>query len=171
MNDFIDHSDDDQDEYKSKTQVKSEMTELQKLGESLVDLPDSQLAKIPLPETLYKELLTARKIHQRSARKRQLQFIGKLMRSVDDAPIREALNKIRNQSQESARQFHRLEQLRDELLEQGDKAIGKVMEQYPTADRQHLRQLIRQTQAERKTGEAARQAVRRCQANRQISAP
>src|SRR5690606_7153643 len=85
------------DDYiKSKSQVKREMTALQKLGERLVEMNDKQLATIPLEENLLKAVLEARKMPQREARRRQLQFIGKLMRSADNLAIQEAVDQLQD---------------------------------------------------------------------------
>ena len=75
----------------SKTQRKREALALQELGEILVDLKPAQLDKMPLPEGLREAVLAARQMNQRSARKRQLQYIGRLMREIDPEPIRTAL--------------------------------------------------------------------------------
>lgn len=132
----------------SKSQRKRDVEKLQALGESLIALSPARLAEIPLPPDLLDAVLTARNITRRSALRRQRQYIGKLMRSVDPEPIREALDRIRLQGHQAAAALHRLEKLRDSLIKDGDSAIGHVMEQYPNADRQRLRQLLRKAREE-----------------------
>jgi ribosome-associated protein len=144
------HDDDDNDHVfdgPSKSALKREMHALQAIGERLVTLSDAQLAKFPIAdESLRDAVLLARKITSHSGRKRQLQFIGKLMRRIDPTPLIEAFDIIDNQHQASAARFHALEQLRDDLLKRGDNAIEDVVTKYPEADRSHLRQLLRSQQ-------------------------
>lgn len=147
------HDDDEIDEGPSKSEIKRQMHALQALGERLVALPDAQLAKIPIAdESLLEAVHLARRIKARSGLKRQLQYIGKLMRSIDPEPIIEALAQLDGQHQENAARFHQLEQLRDQLLAEGDQALSAVVSRYPEADRSHLRQLLRNYQREQQTG-------------------
>jgi len=85
---------DSPDDEKSKSKLKREMTALQELGEVLVELSAHELERIPLPEKLYDAVVAARGMSQRGARKRQLQYIGKVMRDVDAGPIRERLAEL-----------------------------------------------------------------------------
>lgn len=127
----------------SKTVIKKEMLELQELGKELIDLSDAEFAKIPIQdEALLEALATAKRIKSREGLRRQMQYIGKLMRLIDASPIREALAQRERGHQELARQFHLLEELRDRLVDKGVQAVEEVMERHPQADRQHLRQLI-----------------------------
>lgn len=148
MNDENDLYDDDEEIIISKSQLKRESNALQEMGEELVGLPASKLAKIPMPEELADAVALARKIKARGGLKRQLQYIGKVMRSIDAAPIEQALNELKNAAGKAAAKFHRLEQWRDRLLDEGDAALGELLEEFPHADRQHLRQLIRNAQQE-----------------------
>ena len=75
----------------SKTKLKKEMEDLQKIGESLVDLPKDLLKKFDLPDSLMHEILEAKNITQNGAKRRQLQFIGKIMRHIDIDSIRNQL--------------------------------------------------------------------------------
>lgn len=137
----------------SKSALKRQMHALQEMGERLVALPDSQLAKIPIEDdTLAEAIQLARRINARSGLRRQLQYIGKLMRKIDPAPIVDALAALDGQHQAEAARFHQLEQLRDALVEHGDKALGQVFERFPDADRGHLRQLMRNHQQAIKAG-------------------
>lgn len=148
----------------SKSALKREMTALQELGERLVTLPDRQLGQIPIDDQQLLDAITlARRITTRSGRRRQLQFIGKLMRHIDPEPIREALARLDGTHRDNNARFHRLETLRDDLIHRGDRALSAVLEIYPQADRQHLRQLLRQHAAEENAGKppaAARKIFR-----------
>lgn len=148
MNDENELYDDDEEVIISKSQLKRESTALQEMGEELVALPASKLAKIPMPDELAEAVALARKIKARGGLKRQLQYIGKIMRSIDAEPIEQALNELRNAAGKEAAKFHRLEQWRDRLIGEGDAAMGELLEEFPHADRQHLRQLIRNAQQE-----------------------
>ena len=129
----------------SKTQRKREMTALQKLGEALVELSERELAKIPVEdEKLLETIREARGIRSNSARRRHLQYPGKLMRKVDPTPIQSALDELHQQHQGQTRVFHELEALRDSLLSEGDTALQQLVTRFPNTDRQFVRQLQRQ---------------------------
>lgn len=128
----------------SKSQRKRDLAELKQLGQELLSFSDDALRQLLLPETLLQALRTAQKIKAHGAQKRQLQYIGKLLREVDDIPIREAIEARDRQHATHTREFHQLETLRDKLLAEGDAALGEVMAVFPLADRQHLRKLVRQ---------------------------
>lgn len=138
----------EEDSKKSKSQLKREMTALQELGETLVKLSNRDLQRVPVDEDLKAEILKARSIQQREGRRRQLQFIGKLMRSIDCTPIEAALQQMAAGNRAEARQFHALEDMRDQLIANADNALENILQTYPNADRQHLRQLIRNAQHE-----------------------
>lgn len=134
----------------SKSQIKREMIALQKLGEMLVELTPSELDKLELDPTLSEAIATARGLKNHEAKRRQLQYIGKLMRNIDAKPIEEAINKIQNQHHQFDKQFHQIEEWRDKLIAEGDTQLQEFITQYPDADRQQLRQLIRQAQQNQK---------------------
>lgn len=138
------------DDVKSKSQLKRESSELQALGRELVELPDAKLARIPLPETLADAIDLARKMRPREGLRRQMQFIGKVMRSVDEEPIRAALATVKQEDHASIAKLHRIERWRDRLIEEGDAGLEALLAEHSELDRQHLRQLIRQAQAEAK---------------------
>lgn len=143
------------DDYiKSKSQVKREMTALQKLGERLVEMNDKQLATIPLEDDLLKAILEARKMPQREARRRQLQFIGRLMRSADHQAIQAAVDKLQDKNDQYIHLQHKIERYRDLLLENDKQAFQNLVSQCPGIDVQHLRQLIRSAQKEREENKA-----------------
>ena len=135
-------------EYVSKSEVKREMKALQDLGAALLELTDKQLGKIPVPEVLLEQLAVAKKITSNSAKKRQLQYIGKVMRGIDPQPIRDALEELNNGLRKQARAHQQLEQLRDKLVAEGDPVINEIVDECPSAERQTLRQLTRQAQKE-----------------------
>ncbi|WP_117236090.1 ribosome biogenesis factor YjgA [Vibrio maerlii] len=139
----------------SRTEMKNDMEDLQKLGEELVGLKPAVLAKFPLTEDLAEAIADAQRF-KNEARRRQLQYIGKLMRFVDPEPIQAALDKVRNKHSQATAVLHKLEALRDRVVEEGDSAITDVMELYPSADRQRLRQLARQAAKEKKAGKPAK---------------
>lgn len=145
----------------SKTQLKNQSNDLQKLGVSLVDLSPAALAKIPMDQELLDAVLLARRIlRKKEGYRRQLQLIGKLMRHRDVTPIEQALLQIQASHQKSNQKFHKLELLRDNLIAQGDSAIEDVLEEHPALERQKLRQLVRQAvkqQADNKPPKAARE--------------
>ena len=129
----------------SKSSKKRAMTALQVLGTRLVNLTPSQLEQVPIEDPRLQEaVLQARKITQRGGLRRQLQYIGKLMRVIDPEPIENALAKLDGVHQVERAQLHQLEQLRDALIADGDGALPETLAAFPHADRQQLRQLVRQ---------------------------
>lgn len=132
----------------SKSQRKRQMLALQKIGALLVELPTAQLAQVPLDSTLAEAIATARTLTSHGAKRRQLQYIGKLMRDTDPEPIQTALDNLQLKNQQGKAKFHHIERWRDRLIAEGDKALQEFLTQFPTADSQHLRQLIRKAQQE-----------------------
>ena len=136
--------DHDEPEYKSKTQLKEESHALQKLGEKLINLGAASLAKIPMDDELDEAITLARKINKKKdGYRRQIQFIGKLMRARDVSPIEQALAEIEASHRRGNQAFHKLENARDDLLKRGDDAINDLLNEHPHLDRQKLRQLVR----------------------------
>lgn len=136
----------------SKSQRKRDSIACQKLGETLVDLTGQKLAALPLPDHLREAILEARGIKSHGARRRQLQYIGKLMRELDTRPIAEALEGLQREGAQDAARHHRIERWRERLLAEGDNALGALLEDHPGADRQHLRQLLRKARKEQSAG-------------------
>lgn len=132
----------------SKSEIKRDAEELKRLGAELVDLGKNSLDKIPLDERLRTEIELAQRI-KKEGRRRQLQLIGKLLRSMDVEPIRIALDKLKNRHNQQVALFHKLEMLRDRLIDEGDEAMADVIALYPQADRQQLRSMIRNAQKEK----------------------
>lgn len=154
---IFDWEDEEQEDiiWVSKSEIKRDAEVLKKLGEKLVDLSQAHLDKIPLDENLADAIALAQRV-QKEAKRRQLQYIGKLLRNIDITPIQEALEKIENKHQQQQAMLHRLEQLRDQLIEQGDTMLTALLAEYPQADRQQLRSLIRAAQKEKEQGKPAK---------------
>ncbi|MBN6711515.1 hypothetical protein B0186_07395 [Canicola haemoglobinophilus] len=146
----FDWEDEEQEEiiWVSKSEIKRDAEALKKLGEKLVDLTKTNLEKMPLDESLRDAVELAQRL-QKEARRRQIQYIGKLLRAIDPEPIQEALDKLENKHQQQQAMLHKLELLRDELVEKGDNTLTELLIDYPQADRQYLRNLIRSAQKER----------------------
>jgi len=139
----------------SKTQRKKAVHELQTLGEELVELSEEQLAGIELPEQLRDAVMKARRITSHEARRRQMQYIGKLMRRVDTAPIRAALDRLRAGPRMQAAAHKRVTAWRERLLA-GDAALTELQHEYPQADIGQLLELIRAAAREREAGKPPR---------------
>ncbi|MEF7616333.1 ribosome biogenesis factor YjgA [Aquincola sp. MAHUQ-54] len=137
----------DADERPSKTLLKKQAHELQRLGEALAALPDDRLAGVPMPEALLEALRETRRIRSHEGRRRHLQYVGKLMRRTDTEPLREAVAAAQLGSAQSTLELHRLEQWRLELVND-DEALTRWMAESPGTDLQHLRSLIRAARKE-----------------------
>jgi len=125
------------------------------LGEKLVALSATQLAKLPIPETLLPHIRDTQRITSHVAHKRQLAFLAKQMRREDDATldaIRDALEAGGAASRREAARLHRVEAWRERLLADGDAALAELLATHPGADRQRLRQLLRNALEERARG-------------------
>lgn len=146
----------DDDELLSKSQRKREVLALKDLGVKLLEFSDDSLRQLDIPEHLLEALLTAKKITSNNARKRQLGYIGKLMKEIDVSPVRAAIDARDHQSATATREFHLLEDLREQLLLDGDKALPAVLTHFPRADRQRLRKLVRQARNEIETRQPPR---------------
>ncbi|ENO75252.1 ribosome biogenesis factor YjgA [Thauera sp. 63] len=147
------HGHDEEDDFiepPSKSSLKREMHALQDLGEQLVALSPERLKKVPLPDSLY-EAIRAAQGFKMEARRRQMQYIGKLMRKIDPAPIQAQLDIFSGNSAAEVAKMHRLERLREQLLED-DKVLGTIAETWPEADLQYLRTLRRNALKEREAG-------------------
>ncbi len=140
----------------SKTQRKLAMEELQSLGEALVDLPAERLKKIDLSDELREAIGAAQRMTRLDeAKRRQMQYIGRLMRSTDIEPLRAALADARGESASETARLHRLERLRSELLAD-EKTIQEIATLYPAIDLQHLRSLRRATLKEQQQNKPPR---------------
>lgn len=139
------------DQRPSKTRRKEEMHELQDLGAALVELAPSQLKRIELPEDILDAVLDWQRFTKHEAKRRQLQFIGKLMRATDPEPIRAGLALLRGESAEETARLHKRERLRQRLMED-EKVLSEIAEQWPHADLTQLRQLRRNALKEHEAG-------------------
>jgi ribosome-associated protein len=131
----------------SKTKIKKQMHELRDLGEEITELSKDQLAQLDIPENLRDAIREMKNINKFGAQRRQMQYIGKLMRDVDTAPILAKLDAWKGKSQHHIAYMHQLERWRDRLLE-SDAALTELLAAHPQADAQRLRALIRNAQKE-----------------------
>ncbi|WP_308447021.1 ribosome biogenesis factor YjgA [Chitinimonas prasina] len=139
---------DDEIEYVSKSQMKRDVEALQDLGVELIGLSKLQLKKLDLPDALLVAIKDAQKITANGAIKRQRQYIGRLMRDIDPAPIQALLDSLRGDNDKQNAWLHQLERTRDELVAD-DKAVAKLIEEHPQIDIQQLRTMVRNARAER----------------------
>ncbi len=136
----------------SRSQNRREALEVLALGEKLVELTAAQLAKLPIPEDLLEHIEYSKRITSHGARKRQLAFLAKQMRREDDATldaIRDAMEANSETSKRAVALMHRIEHWRGRLLAEGDAALAELLDEYPGADRQELRTLVRNALAEK----------------------
>ena len=136
----------------SRSQQRREALEVLDLAEKLASLTPTQLAKLPIPDDLLPHLEHTRKITAHIARKRQLAFLAKQMRREDDETleaIRDALDEDGVAARREIAAMHRVEAWRERLIADGDAALAELLEEHPTADRQHLRQLVRNAHEEK----------------------
>ncbi len=138
----------DQDSSPSKTQRKHEMHALQDMGEQLVKFEIKQLNALDMPEILMDAILLAKQTKKHGARRRQMQYIGKLMRHVDVAPFQEKINSLKNVSLQNKARLHLIENWRTRLLANDD-SFTEFGNKYPSADMQQLRLLARNAHKEK----------------------
>lgn len=148
--------DDQPDPAISKTRRKEAMHALQDIGERLVELDPGRLAELSLPEVLAEAILEARRMHKHGARRRQMQFIGKLMRTVDAAPIQEQMDSWGRIGIQRKAWLHLIERWRERILA-GDQAFAELKLSYPgLQDLQHLRTLARNAREEKRMNKPPR---------------
>ena len=140
-----------EDEEISRSQSKREAEALQDIGERLVTLNASRLAQLDIPDKLREAVREAKRLTANGAIRRQKQYIGKIMRGVDPAPILAKFQEWDGKSREQAAKFHELERWRDRLLAD-DKAISELVLAHPRADIQRMRTLIRNAHKEEGAG-------------------
>jgi ribosome-associated protein len=136
----------------SKSQLKREADQLQQLGKRIAALRPDQREKLPLGERLRSALDEYNQIDANGAKRRQLQFIGKLMRTADADAIRAVLERFDSATAAHNQLFHQLEQWRERLLSEDDTALQQFIAAHPEAEIQHLRQLVRNAKRERQLG-------------------
>ncbi len=132
----------------SKTQKKKEALSLQALGEQLVKLSKEQIEGIDLPAEIHEAVMFAKTIRKHGALRRQLQYIGTLMRRYDTEPVREALSQLEQGNYKKALEFREIERWRDELVAGNKALIEEILTRYPDTNRQKLTQLIRNAEKE-----------------------
>lgn len=141
---------DDEDFYRgpSKSQLKRDQLELQKLGREMTGLRNDQLKRIGMPEDVYDEIVEYRRMKSFGAQRRQLQLIGKKMRDMDPKAVREAIDRVTGESRAAIALFHRCEVLRDRLITADENVTAFISEQ-PDVDIPKLRTLVRNARKER----------------------
>ncbi|MEJ5897021.1 MAG: DUF615 domain-containing protein [Aquabacterium sp.] len=141
--DGYDPEDDQDDRPPSKSMLKRASQELQALGQQLLDMPDSRLIEIDMPERLRDALADYKKTRSFEGKRRQLQFIGKVMREVDSEPLREAVAQYQLGHAHNALALHQAERWRAELIADDKDAVTRWVADFPDTDVQQLRTLIR----------------------------
>jgi len=136
----------------SKSMRKREAHRLQDLGEELIELRDSELLALNLPEILVEAVREARRTSSRGGGARQRQYIGKLMREIDPEPIRAALAARSGRSAVEAERFKRLEAWRERLVLEGAAALDELDRWRPGLDRTEWMRMISAAQSERERG-------------------
>jgi ribosome-associated protein len=131
----------------SKTQRKAAMQALQDIGKELVGLPANKLERLPLPDELRQAVIDCRRFTKHEAIRRQLQYIGRLMRGIDPEAISKQLAAWKGESDEEKALLHRIERWRDRLIE-NDEALTLFLNEHPQTDATQLRQLIRNARFE-----------------------
>ncbi len=135
----------------SKTAIKQEMLALQDLGEVLTELSKDQLAQVPMSDNLREAVKEYNRLNSHGARRRQMQYIGKVMRNEDTAPIQSKIDQFKGVSTAATALLHRIERIRNELIA-SDNGITKFLNDHPHADVQAIRNLVRNTRKETEAG-------------------
>lgn len=150
-NDIDDLSSEIDQELKSKTEIKKEMHQLQDFGQKLVEMSKHQRSRLPLSDDLKDAMIVADKIRNKNeALRRHIRHIAKILLETDLAPIYQAIDVMANKHQQETAKFVRLENLRDELIEQGNEAIEAILAEFEKMERQKLKQLVRNAAKEKK---------------------
>ena len=145
---MTDRQPEDLEEFVSKTQRKKEAHEANTLGGRIVALKKKEFGKLDLPESIYDAIKTAREIHSNGARKRQLQYIAKLLRNEDCTIIEQQLEDILDPGGRSIQSLKIIERWRDKLITEAGPVLQQFIETFPATDKQQLRQLVRNAQKE-----------------------
>ncbi|MEY8200030.1 MAG: ribosome biogenesis factor YjgA [Colwellia sp.] len=150
-NDIDDLTSETEQELKSKTEIKREMHQLQDFGQMLVEMSKHQRSRLPLSEDLKHAMVVADKIRNKhEALRRHIRHIAKILVETDMAPIHHAIDVMNNKHQQETAKFIRLENLRDELIEQGNPAVEALLTEFEHMERQKLKQLVRHAAKEKK---------------------
>ena len=148
---YNDHDEDDAIDYgPSKSQIKRECHHLTDIGDEILKLKAEEIRSLELPDELQEAVDTALKIKSRSGLKRQRQYIGKILRSIESEDIEARLRKIQHRHDTNTAQFKRLERWRDQLIDNNKQTLNEVIDFYTEVDRQHINQLIRAAVQEKK---------------------
>ncbi|TMM47817.1 ribosome biogenesis factor YjgA [Colwellia ponticola] len=140
-----------EEELKSKTEVKREMHQLQDFAQSLIEMSKHQRSRLPLSDDLKDAMILADKIRNKhEALRRHIRHTARILLETDLAPIHHAIEVMANKHQQETAKFVRLESLRDELIEQGNDAVEALISEFPTIERQKIKQLIRHAAKEKK---------------------
>lgn len=142
----------------SKSSRKRDSTAMQDLGAELMELSDDQLTRLDLPEALLEAVRVGQSITAHGGRQRQRKYIGKLIRHLDAEPIKAGLIALKGESAALIRLQHQSERWRDRMLADGDAVVNEFVGDYPVAERQKLRQWVRDAQRERDAGQPPRSA-------------
>jgi ribosome-associated protein len=133
----------------SKSARKREAASLQELGVELAGLPDPEIAALDLPDKLFAALRDLKRLPSHGAQLRQRQYIGKLMRDIDPAPVLAKLAERKLRHDSEIRRFQLVERWRDRLLSERATALTELLEEYPGADRAALTRLLEKAERER----------------------
>ena len=139
----------------SKTRRKKDMHALQDVGEALVALSADRLEAIDIPDSLREAVVEAKRMNKHEARRRQMQYIGRLMRDIDPGPIRAKLDEWQGRSSAATATLHRIERWRDRLIED-EASFTAFADAYPGTDLQPLRACVREARKEHETQRPAR---------------
>ncbi len=141
-----------EEETKSRSQIKREMSARQKMGEHLVQLSPAQLERLDLPSQLKEAVILAGRLSKHGAKRRQIQYIGALMRRLDPKPIQRALNRLDQGEKKEAWAFKETERLRNRLVGGDDELITELTRRFPCSDAQRLSQLVLSAREEARKG-------------------
>ena len=157
MTEYDEYEDADEDiEYyavrPNKTRIKKEIAALFALGETMSKLSAEHLISLELPENIYKAVCEVAKLPQTGARKRSLKYIAGQLHKIDVAPFEEKLARIQSTSAHAVREHHLAEKWRDRLIAGSNDALTDLLDEYPEADAQQIKQLLRNIKKETDTG-------------------
>jgi len=140
-----------EEELKSKTEIKREMHKLQDFAQSIIEMSKHQRSRLPLSEDLKDAMVVADKIaNKHEALRRHIRHVAKILLETDLEPINHAIDVMANKHQQETAKFVHLEQLRDELIDNGNEAVEAALTEFPSMERQKLRQLVRHAAKEKK---------------------
>ena len=145
----------EEEDFISKSERKRQMTRLQDLGAALVKLSPEQLARIEMPESLREAILDCRRFTKHEAVRRQMQYIGRIMRDLDAGPIADQLSQMLAPSKAQTAVFHRAEHWRTQILAEPD-AVARFVREFPEADPHRLRELAEDAREEKRTSKPLR---------------